>query len=268
MKLLLQIILLLNIFLIVTCCVSAKEYRDIVPFHSTKEDVVRLLGKPASWRFSEIYDFENERVHIFYSSDLDVKYHECIKQLPHDTVMLIEVTPKEELQLSDLQIDERSFRKFEPSYPPNIGFLGYIDEEQGLIIRTYEGKIDQIDYIAAKKDRNLCPSYRANPESNVHIIVDFLMPELIDEFSTFDEIGARIDNFYLRLNKNQSARGVIINYGTNREITIRKAKIIKVIKSHKFDLSRIECVFGSMSKGFKTELYLVPPGSEGPTPRP
>lgn len=264
-----QIIFLLNILLATAQYVNAKEYRGIVPFHSTREDVTRLLGKsPDENKIRANYNLETERVYIVYSGGLDAKYHECVKHLPHDTVMIIQVTPKTELQLSDLQFDEKRFRKFDPSSPSGIGYEGYIDDDEGIVIRTLKGKIDQINYVAAKKDRNLCLSYYENPEESVRIFVDFIRPETINESSTNTEIKMIIDNFLIQLVGNPTAKGVIINYGNEKEIASRKAKIIKAIKNRKFDLSRVEFIKGASSKRIKTELHLVPAGAELPMLRP
>jgi hypothetical protein len=85
---------------------------------------------------------------------------------------MVQVEPEKAIRISDLQIDEKRFRKFKPPDPRNIGFEGYIDQEDGLVIRTREGLIDRINYVAAKQDRHLCPTYADEPEEVVMQIVE------------------------------------------------------------------------------------------------
>ena len=92
---------------------------------------------------------------------------------------------------------------------------------------------------------------------------------LTDEFpaATDDDIKARVDNFYIQLNNNPSARGFIINYGTPAQIKKRRASIMKAINFRKYDVSRITFVDGpDNGAGVNTKFYLVPAGATDPTP--
>ena len=94
-------------------------------------------------------------------------------------------------------------------------------------------------------------------------------PDLVDEFgkATDDDVKARIDNFYIRLNNDPSARGYIINYGTPAEIKKRRAQIMKAINFRKYDASRVTFVDGpDNGTGVNTKLYTVPAGASNPTP--
>jgi hypothetical protein len=84
---------------------------------------------------------------------------------------LLQITPKKDLRLSDLPFDVSKFRKFDPSEPKGIGFEGYIDDENGIVVRAFKGKVDEIAYIAPAKERHLCPQYYENPEGFVRIMV-------------------------------------------------------------------------------------------------
>jgi hypothetical protein len=100
-------------------------------------------------------------------------YNECVKNLPPNTVLLIEVQLIDPPKLNALRINKKNFRTFDPSSPPNIGYKGFIDEKEGLIIKTYKGKVLQLDYIAAGKDVALCPDYYENPESFIQLLIDY-----------------------------------------------------------------------------------------------
>lgn len=152
---------------------QAKEWRGITPLHSTREDVIRLLGEPEeSSVIRAKYASETENIYIVFAND-QTYFPECLKALPIDTVLLVKVTPKLETRLSDLRVDTNRLVKFNPSDPPNIGYEGYIDEEEGIVIRTFNGRIDEINYITSATDKYLCPRYYKDPKMFVHILVHF-----------------------------------------------------------------------------------------------
>ena len=151
--------------------VEAKEWRGITPLQSTRADVTRLLGKsPDANHIRANYYLEEGHIYIVFSNQ-EKYFADCVKKLPVDTVLLIQFTPKKELSLSDLKFDLSKFNKFDPSEPKDIGFEGYINNDEGLVIRTFKGKVEQIDYFATPQDRKLCPEYYSNPESFVQIMV-------------------------------------------------------------------------------------------------
>ena len=75
-----------------------------------------------------------------------------------------------------------------------------------------------------------------------------------------------MDVFYVELNNNPAAQACIINYGTDREIARREKQIRNSIAFRKYDASRITLVRGGYREIVKTDLWLVPPGAEPPTP--
>lgn len=90
--------------------------------------------------------------------------------------------------------------------------------------------------------------------------------ELIDEFGPQkdDEVKARVDNFFIRLNNDPSAQGYIINYGTAAQIRARRAQIMKAINrpGSGHDVSRVTFVDQPTSGPVNTKFYLVPSGAE------
>jgi len=154
--------------------VFAKEWRGIVPLRSTQSDVARLFGGCSDSDGGCKIQVGNEEAYFVFSNGKVVRdYNECVKNLPPNTVLLIEVVLTNPPKLSTFRINKNSFRTFDPSLPPNIGYKGYIDEKEGLIIKTYKGRVLQLDYIAAKKDVALCPDYYENPESFIQLLIDY-----------------------------------------------------------------------------------------------
>lgn len=143
---------------------QAKEWRGIVPLASTREDVIRIFKQCNDTNPSCDFRLDNAKVHIEFSGASPSQIHKCSKQLRPDTVLLIEVTPGKALNLKEIGIHKRRLREFNLSPPTHSKYQGYIDDQEGLVLKTYEGRAVQLDYIAAAKDRHLCQDYYESPE--------------------------------------------------------------------------------------------------------
>jgi hypothetical protein len=251
--------------------ISAKEWRGIVPSRSTRGDVSRLLGQCSDPNLRCAFSLEEEDVYMVFSS-LVTDYHECAKHLPADTVLLIEVTPKTEFQLSDFQIEEKKFRKFDPASPPGLGFAGYISEEEGVVFKTYKGKVQQVDYFAAAKDKHLCSTYYESPETFIQMIVDF--------FSKFDEWGdlvfsdekARLDNVAIQLKQQPTDIVYLMIYAGQTacvgEAKARGIRAKKHLMSRQIAPSRIVWIDGGYRQDLTTEVWISPPNIAKPSVNP
>ncbi|HEX7331760.1 MAG TPA: hypothetical protein VF290_09680 [Pyrinomonadaceae bacterium] len=171
---------LLTLFCLLVPCsfareVQAKEWRGIVPLHSTRADVARLFPACSEVEGRCIFRVGNEQVLIVFSS-VRSELHECEKELPHDTVLLVQVELATPVSFGSLKVNKKIFRTFDPSTPPNIGYKGYIDEKEGLLIKTYKGKVLQLSYIATSKEVSRCPSYYEDPESFIGVFIHYYVP--------------------------------------------------------------------------------------------
>jgi len=151
----------------------AKEWRGIVPLHSTREDVERLLGPPppppsdGSWVYSlhvgrSIYILDEGEVYIIYASRQVPDWQDCNGKVPEGTVISISVMPRKQLPLSALKLEQKRLLRFDGSMPRNKEYKGYLDHESGIGIRTYKDMVEEIMYLAAAKDRHFCSSYYKN----------------------------------------------------------------------------------------------------------
>jgi hypothetical protein len=173
----LQIVLLLLVLMFATPVIlSAKEWRGIVPLHSTRADVARLFNECVDVQGGCSFTRGNEQVLLVFSGDSGFK--ECPEKLPSETVLLVEVKLIRPIKFRNLRIDKKVLKRFDPAHPKNIGYLGYLDEVGGLVIQTYKGDVLQFDYIAAKRDVKSCPSYYESPQSFVQILIEGCCPSL------------------------------------------------------------------------------------------
>jgi hypothetical protein len=157
------------------------DWRGIVPLHSTKADVERLLGPPppppkdgtslyTPGPASSYYFFESEDVRIAYMTDELAERTEC-SSFPVDIVIGIVVYLKNHPPLNDLGIDQNKFVTHDPSQPPNLGFLAYVDNKDGVSICTRAGKVWEILYYGEATDRQVCPNFNGDPTKSCSVLV-------------------------------------------------------------------------------------------------
>jgi len=120
---------------------NAKEWRGIVPLHSTRADVERLLGKPKQ-------DFEGILVEYQLSTEtIDIQFAanpQCKEEWPYSswdvpkhTVTFIRVAPTKETFLSELKLDLSKFTKEPGDYDVPSHFY-YINESDGFTVSVQE----------------------------------------------------------------------------------------------------------------------------------
>jgi hypothetical protein len=156
----------------------AKDWRGIVPLHSTRADVVRKFSQCAKSADTCAVRIGNEDAYIVFSTGAMSEYHECARRLPTDTVMHIEVELERPRKMSDLGIRERNLRSFVPAAAPEKRYRGYVDEDEGWVVETYKGRVKRLYYIASRKDWSLCPSYYHAPEAFIRYTVDWCCPPI------------------------------------------------------------------------------------------
>jgi len=184
-KAMIRTLRLVVILLILSSISQAKEWRGLVPLHSTKKDVEKLLGPPppppndgtriyTPSEFRSIYFLDEGEVYIAYAREEWLERIKCSDLIPIDTVVSIRITFKKKQELSQFQIDEKEFITFDPSEPPNIGFKAYVDDDQGIAICTQDGKVNDATYYTTAKDAAICPAVRSDPKQFCRILVDFI----------------------------------------------------------------------------------------------
>jgi hypothetical protein len=181
MKTVLQIIVFLNLLLAITTCAFAKEWRGIIPYRSTREDVEKLLGQPPPppsdrayylGPSRSIYFLDEGEVYIVYAnkSSRNEEIEKCLDKMPEGTVLYIQITPKKELRVWNLEFTLKKAEVFNPTpQNGNIGYKGYLDKKEGVVVSTYDLTVVEIVYIATSKDKRLCPNFYQDPKSLVSL---------------------------------------------------------------------------------------------------
>jgi hypothetical protein len=99
-------------------------------------------------------------------------------------------------------------------------------------------------------------------------------PPLLPSAYIFVEFGKvskavatnHIESYFSKLNSEPDSQGYIINYGTDAGMKLREKRITENITFRKFDSPRITIVRGGNVGKPRTEMWIVPPGAEDPTP--
>jgi hypothetical protein len=139
---------------------ASNQWRGIRPLYSTKSDVDSLLGPPKNIvGRTFIYEMGNERVDITYSAG-DCKLPNERWNVPPDSVISIEVTPKAITLVKDLQLDKAKYQRRQSTHPEDIS--DYENLEDGIVVHTILNngceEVISIVYVAAGKDADKrCP---------------------------------------------------------------------------------------------------------------
>ncbi len=150
----------LFLILVTTGRSSGKGWRGIIPLHSTRADVERLLGAPEEpdTKHVSVHKLENEVVSIIYATGPP-----CGKdapsgwQVPRGTVVHITVAPRTAMRLADLKLDESKYKRMGDGHL--IDVASYINEEEGIKVAVFQDDVvTYITYFPAKEDNHLlCP---------------------------------------------------------------------------------------------------------------
>ena len=135
----------------------AKDWRAIVPLHSTRQDVVRAFGHCNDSVPSCEFNYDNEFVHIEFADDSQKR---CNGTVQPETVLLVEVFPRNPVSLKNLGLKRRDFRAVKLDRDTEA----YVDAVNGLVLKMREGRVLQLDHIASAKDKAICPAYYDRPE--------------------------------------------------------------------------------------------------------
>lgn len=136
-------------------------WRGIIPLHSTREQVERVLGKHhRSIGAKSIYQSECETVDVLFSKGSCELSGVELWNVPKDTVIWIEVAPATKLFVKDLKLDPSRYVRQRESHPEN--WVEYRSVEDGVRVNSIlDGKDEFVlwfIYEPRKKDNGLrCP---------------------------------------------------------------------------------------------------------------
>ena len=151
----------LILILVLVFSTVAKEWCGIVPLHSTRTDVERLLKlQPERCGGNTcLYDLKDKTVFAIYSDGPACKNDDISNswKVPRDTVIQITITFKTPQPLSVLDMDLTKYERVpDKEFPSLIYFTDYVE---GVELETSGDSVRRIRYFRAAKDEQLrCPA--------------------------------------------------------------------------------------------------------------
>lgn len=143
----------------------AEEWNGIIPGVATRSDVIRLGQNCEDRTLPCEFQLDGDRIRIVFSGMVQDYFYECSKNLPSDTVLLVEVTPKLPIPLKNYKRRYGLKRLGKASE-----FSGYFDERAGLAVKTKSNKIIQLNYVANSSHRLRCKGYYDDPVKFVAVV--------------------------------------------------------------------------------------------------
>ena len=145
----------------------AQEWRKIIPLHSTRADVERLLGKEVGRKSPILYYQEKFNVLVTYADGLPCDENEKYGwKLPKDTVVHFTVffKPGFAVKLSEFGFDLGKFREMPDECDRSVSY--YDSEEEGVLLQFSGGWVSNITYRARKRDWGLMCQPPAAPNNS------------------------------------------------------------------------------------------------------
>jgi hypothetical protein len=250
---------------------SGKAWKGIVPLHSNRADVERLLGPPTVEDSG--YDVDGERVSVNYSSQGCREGLPAGWKVPADTVVSISVSSTKEIKLSDVLVPGKNYDQIYGVHTPSVD---YVDVQEGVRYTTKEDAVTDITYIATEADdRKLrCGEYKYAAPVPVGARNKFEQIPY-DSYGKvpFEDAEARLDSFLLQLqsmNEGRSHyRGFVIVYAGRSAYAAEASTIAECSKNYLVSVRRADpdsviTADGGYRDEFRVELYIMPNDSYPP----
>ena len=253
------------LFVLFGCFTGARAtgWRGIVPLHSSRSDVERLLGAPTG-ACKCFYEAGSESIKVEYAKAPCVGYPSGWN-VSQDTILRIDVRSVVPRKFSDLALTLDSFYKAADDtltryYSNRVEGIEYAVSGQGIV--------NSVSYIPSSNDAHLrCPCFPAIDESAQR-------STYFDQFAlkAIDDTLARLDNYIIRLQQDDRWTGYMVLYqgrrvSKNRMATYRRAIMRHVISKRAVPVSRIKLIDGGYRTDSEIELFLLTAELSPPEPR-
>ena len=257
-------IIFMVVLIFVSCVgVDAKGWKGIVPLHSDRADVERLLGAPTG-ECKCFYETGSETVRVEYAKAPCAGYPSGWN-VPTDTVLTIRVRPNQPEKFIDLKLIES---KFYIAADDTVRTY-YASRAEGVEYTvSSDGMVEVVTYIPSSNDAALrCPCFPPLDES-IERSTSFDRFEL----GRVDDALARLDNYIIALENDERWTGYIVLY-KGREIGPKLMSAYKtsimghVLQRRAVPQRRIKLIEGGYRAKPEIELYLLTEGLSPPEPR-
>ena len=259
----------LSILLVSAVPTFAKAWRGIEPLHSTRADVLRLLGTPTDDKspYEWKYDFPEEWARIHFSTGAPCK--EGLPEgwkLPKDVVVNIDVYPSAPQKISEVLTAGKEYERVQTAHTLGVNY--YIDSDEGTRFTDQNGYVTSMTYGPTTKDKDYaCGEYKyAAPVAPVAKLKS-VEHYPFEEFGNirYEDAQPRLDNFVIQLftlqEKEPEWRGYIVVYAGRRSYIGEaqfKANCYKnyLVRVRKMDPASLFAADGGYREDMQVQLYL------------
>lgn len=258
--------ILAGVVLLTPCDAYGKTWKGIVPLHSTRAEVEKLLGPPRG-EDSE-YESDGGKVLMSYSAQGCQEGLPGGWKVPADTVVSITVLSTKEIKLDDVLVSGKNYDHIYTVDTPNL--VDYVDVEEGVRYKAIDTAVQTITYFGSDADdkKLRCGEYKYAspvPAGAKHKFEQ--VP--YDSYGKipFEDAEARLDNFIVQLdNLNEGKphyRGFIIVYAGRSAYAAEASTIAESSKNYlvsvrKADPQTVVVADGGYRDEFTVELYIMP----------
>jgi len=248
---------------------SAKSWRGIEPLHSTRADVLRLLGNPFDDKspYMWTYDFPEERASIHFASGAP-----CEQGLPDgwkvpkDTVLEIDSYLSVPKKTTEVLTANREYERVQTVHTPGLNY--YIDADEGIRFTVNDGLVTNMRYGPSAKDKEYrCGEYKYAAPVLQGAKLKSVEHYPLDEFGDirYEDAQGRLDNFVIQLfrlhEQEPEWRGYIVVYAGRRSRVGEaqfKANCYKnyLVRVRKMNPASLFAVDGGYREDMLVRLYL------------
>ena len=266
MKLSATLAILAGVVLFAPGAANGKAWKGIVPLHSTRADVERLMGPPNLEDSG--YDVDGEQVRISYSSPGCREGLPAGWKVPANTVVSISVSSKNETKLADVLVSGKNYDQIYRVHTPLT--VDYVDVQEGVRYTTTDGSVQTTTYFGSEADdkKLRCGEYKYAAPVPAGAKNKFEQVPY-DSYGKipFEDAQARLDNFGAQLaNMNEGTphyRGVIIVYAGRSAYAAEAGTIAECSKDYlvnvrKADPQTVIATDGGYRDELLVELYIMP----------
>ncbi len=140
--------------------VQEQGWHGIMPLHSKRADVERVLGAPMKG-YTDLYDTEKERISVYYQGEPCVTGDSQGRpvrggwNVSRDTVLSLRVHMKTKLKFSNLEIDRTKYKEARFPHGPNVVYYNNEEAGQSYEVDGDDGTVRSVSYYWTAKDERL-----------------------------------------------------------------------------------------------------------------
>jgi hypothetical protein len=269
------LVIVSSVLLIAPREANGKNWKGIVPLHSTRADVERLLGQPVGE--DSDYEVEGARVQFAYAERGCQEGIPGGWKVPPDTVVSITVSTLSETKVADLLVKDRSYEKIFKVHSTEVD---YVDALEGIRFTTDNGLVKSVTYFASgSDDRQLrcgefkyaAPVTAAAKNRFEQVTYDSYGP------IPFPDAKAKLESFAGQLQSMNGTtphfRGFVIVYAGRSAHEAEASKVVEcsrdyLVRELKMDPNTIVVTDGGYRNEFIVELYIMPTDAYPPLLKP